>query len=85
MQLRFFPVPAEEETGHIAFLELGGERLIYEALELASSIPLRYGEPLHEILGREQTMEYLQFVLRTASKGLLANTSHFLLQNEIRT
>jgi uncharacterized protein Yka (UPF0111/DUF47 family) len=29
-------------------------------------------------------MEYLQFVLRTASKGLLANTSHFLLQNEIR-
>ena len=75
---------AEEETGHIAFLELGGERLIYEALELASSIPLRYGEPLHEILGREQTMEYLQFVLRTASKGLLANTSHFLLQNEIR-
>jgi uncharacterized protein Yka (UPF0111/DUF47 family) len=75
---------AEEETGHIAFLELGGERLIYEALELASSIPLRYGEPLHEILGREQTMEYLQFVLKTASKGLLANTSHFLLQNEIR-
>jgi uncharacterized protein Yka (UPF0111/DUF47 family) len=75
---------AEEETGHIAFLELGGERLIYEALELASSIPLRYGEPLHEILGMEQTMEYLQFVLRTASKGLLVNTSHFLLQNEIR-
>ncbi len=29
-------------------------------------------------------MEYLQFVLRTSSKGLLANTSHFLLQNEIR-
>ena len=59
----------------MAFLELGGERLIYEALELASSIPLRYGEPLHEILGREQTMEYLQFVLRTASKGLLAGYS----------
>ncbi len=75
---------ADEETGHMAFLELGGERLIYEALELASSIPLRYGEPLHEILGREQTMEYLQFVLRTASKGLLAGTSRFLLTNEIR-
>ena len=75
---------AEEETGHVAFLELGGERLIYEALELASSIPLRYGEPLHAILGREQTIEYLRFVLRTASKGLLLNTSRFLLQNEIR-
>ena len=75
---------ADEETGHVAFLELGGERLIFEALELASSIPLRYGEPLHAILGREQTMEYLQFVLRTASKGLLAKTSRFLLQNEIR-
>ena len=75
---------ADEETGHVAFIELGGEQLIFEALELASSIPLRYGEPLHEILGREQTLEYLQFVLRTASKGLLANTSRFLLQNEIR-
>ena len=29
-------------------------------------------------------MDYLQFVLRTASKGLLAGTSRFLLQNEIR-
>lgn len=75
---------AKEEVGHIAFLELGGERLIYEALELSSSIPLQYGEPLHEILGKEQTMEYLLFVLRTASRGLVTNTSRFLLQNEIR-
>ena len=75
---------ADEEIGHVAFLELGGERLIFEALELASSIPLRYGEPLYAILGREPTMEYLLFVLRTSSKGLLANTSRFLLQNEIR-
>ena len=29
-------------------------------------------------------MEYLQFVLRTSSKGLLTTTSRFLLQNEIR-
>ncbi|HVN74424.1 MAG TPA: hypothetical protein VMT44_07525 [Methanoregula sp.] len=82
--IEILTLAASEETGHVAFLELGGERLIYEALELASSIPLRYGEPLHSILGREQTMEYLRFVLRTASKGLLANTSRFLLQNEIR-
>jgi hypothetical protein len=75
---------AEEEIGHVAFLELGGDVLIFDALELASRIPLRYGEPLHQILGREKTVRYLQFVLRTASRGLLANTSVLLLKDEIR-
>jgi hypothetical protein len=75
---------AEEEIGHVAFLELGGDRLIFDALELASRIPLRYGEPLHQILGREKTIQFLQFVLRTATRGLLSNTSVLLLKDEIR-
>jgi uncharacterized protein Yka (UPF0111/DUF47 family) len=75
---------ADQEVGHIGFLLLGGERLIYDALELASRVPLRYGEPLHQILGREKTREYLQWVLRTATRGLMSNTSRFLLQDEIR-
>ncbi|MDD1715167.1 MAG: hypothetical protein LUQ61_07920 [Methanoregulaceae archaeon] len=75
---------AAEEIGHVAFLELGGDVLIFDALELASRIPLRYGEPLHQILGREKTVQYLQFVLKTASRGLLSNTSVLLLKDEIR-
>jgi uncharacterized protein Yka (UPF0111/DUF47 family) len=75
---------ADQEVGHIGFLRLGGERLIYDALELASRVPLRYGEPLHQILGRDKTSEYLRWVLRTATRGLLSNSSQLLLQDEIR-
>ncbi|MDN7024876.1 hypothetical protein FGU65_08245 [Methanoculleus sp. FWC-SCC1] len=75
---------ADNEYGHMAFLKLGGERLIYDALELAAGMPLRYGEPLHQILGREKTVEYLQWVLRTASVGLCTNRSLLLVQDEIK-
>jgi len=75
---------ADQEIGHVGFLQLGGEHLIYDALELSSRVPLRYGEPLHQILGRQKTREYLQWILRTATRGLLSNTSKLLLQDEIR-
>jgi uncharacterized protein Yka (UPF0111/DUF47 family) len=76
---------ADNECGHMAFLNLGGERLIYEALELAVGFPLRYGEPLHQTVGREKTMEYFQWVMRSATTGLLAGRSRLLLQDEIKT
>jgi hypothetical protein len=76
---------ADNEYGHMAFLILGGETIIYEALELASRVPLRYGEPLHQILGREKTVDYFEWVLKTASTGLLAGHSRLLLQDEIKT
>jgi hypothetical protein len=75
---------ADNDYGHMAFLLLGGEKIIYEALELASRIPLRYGEPLHQILGREKTVEYFEWVLKTASTGLRAGHSRLLLQDEIK-
>lgn len=75
---------ADNEYGHMAFLILGGEKIIYEALELASRVPLRYGEPLHQILGREKTVEYFEWVLKTASTGLSAGHSRLLLQDEIK-
>jgi hypothetical protein len=75
---------ADNDFGHMAFLLLGGEKIIYEALELASRVPLRYGEPLHQILGREKTVEYFEWVLKTASTGLLAGHSRLLLQDEIK-
>jgi uncharacterized protein Yka (UPF0111/DUF47 family) len=75
---------AENECGHRAFLILGGEQLIFGALELASRAPLPYGEPLYQIIGRERTTEYFQWVLQRASKGLLAGDPLLLIQNEIR-
>src|SRR5579872_172220 len=44
---------AAQDLGHRGFLQLGGERLVYEALEQAVKAPLRYGEPLHEMLGAD--------------------------------
>ncbi|OEU42851.1 hypothetical protein BGV40_07385 [Methanosarcina sp. Ant1] len=75
---------AENECGHRAFLILGGEQLIFGALELASRAPLPYGEPLYQIIGRERTTEYFQWVLQRASKGLLAGDPLLLIQDEIR-
>ncbi len=71
---------ADNEVGHIAFFNLGGERIIYDAL--LQSVPC--GEPLHQILGREKCMEYFQWVLRTAATGLLTGSSRSLLQDEIK-
>ncbi len=76
---------ADNECGHMAFLLLGGERIIYDALELAAKVPIRYGEPLHQILGRDKTIEYFQWVFRTAATGMLANQSRLLIQDEIKT
>ncbi len=75
---------AETETGHCPFLALGGEQLIYQAIDYAAKARLPYGEPLHEVLGRGRAVEYLKFVLRTASEGLLEHRSERLIRDEIK-
>ena len=75
---------AEKEVGHMGFLRLGGDKLIYGALELAARVPLRYGEPLHQLMGREKSVEYLKWVLRASSEGLLSGHSRLLVQDEIK-
>jgi len=75
---------AEHEVGHVGFLQIGGEKMIYDGLEMAARIPLRYGEPLYQILGRDKTIEYFQWVFSSAAKGLLANQSRLLIQDEIK-
>jgi len=75
---------AEKEVGHMGFLRLGGDKLIYGALELAARVPLRYGEPLHQVLGRQKSTEYLQWVFRTATEGLRSGQPRALIQDEIK-
>lgn len=75
---------ADEDIGHRAFLELGGERLIYEAIETATAGQVRYGETLAEMLGSEQTLAFLKFVFRSASRGLRIGRSPGLIGDQIR-
>jgi len=75
---------ADRNLGHRAFLQLGGEQLIYEALEFAQRAPLHYGERLFEAMGAEPALEFLQFVFREATTGLLAQRSERFIRDEIK-
>jgi len=82
--VRLLKWAADRDLGHRGFLQLGGERLLYEALEFAQRTPLHYGERLYEALGTEAAVDYLQFVLREASTGLCARRSERFIRDEIK-
>lgn len=75
---------ADRNLGHRGFLALGGERLLYEAIEFAQQTPLRYGERLYEAIGPDVAVEYLKFVLRATAEGLLQGRSERFIRDEIR-
>ncbi|WP_020659037.1 hypothetical protein [Amycolatopsis benzoatilytica] len=75
---------AEENVGHLAWLSLGGERLIYDAVEAAVTVRARYGEPLVDVLGRDSTVAVTKFALRAAALGRLAGKSARLIHDELR-
>jgi hypothetical protein len=75
---------ADHEFGHRAFLMLGGERLVYDSLEQAVKTPLRYGEPLHEMIGPDVAQDYLCYVLQTTANGLRIGQSVALIRDQVR-
>ncbi len=75
---------ADQNIGHRGFLQLGGEQLVYEAIEFAQRAPLHAGERLHEALGAQAAFEYLQFVLREATAGLLQGRSVRFIRDAIK-
>ena len=72
------------DVGHRGFLEIGGDRAIYEAMEFASAGRLHFGDRLIDVLGRERTLTYLRSVLETSARGLLAGRSPSLIKDEIK-
>jgi CHAD domain-containing protein/uncharacterized protein Yka (UPF0111/DUF47 family) len=74
---------ADQDVGHRGFLALGGEQLIFDALQTAGRVPLPPGGQLSDLLGAERTAEFLKFTLETASKGLRSGQSEFLIRDEI--
>ena len=82
--VRILKWAADHELGHRAFLDLGGERLVYDALEQAVKTPLRYGQPLHEMIGTDVAQDYLCYVLQTTANGLLKGQSAALIRDQVR-
>lgn len=93
-QLRaFLPGPARiallhwaaaQEVGHRAFLELGGAKLVNQAIEAADGSAVHFGDRLCDVLGTAETEQFLRFVLRAAADCLLARRSPSLLRDRIR-
>jgi uncharacterized protein Yka (UPF0111/DUF47 family) len=75
---------AREGYGHMAFLALGGERLVYDAVELTGRRPARYGESLPDLLGLDTTVAVLRFALQAAAEGLQAGKSPLLIRDQLR-
>ncbi len=75
---------ADVNCGHMAFLQMGGERLVYDAVEVAAKVPARYGEPLRDVLGLEATLDVLRFALRATAAGMRNGKSRHLIRDELR-
>jgi uncharacterized protein Yka (UPF0111/DUF47 family) len=82
--VRLLKWAADRDYGHRGFLQLGGEQLLYEAMEFAQRTPLHYGERLYEALGTEAAVDYLHFVLREATTGLREHRSERFIRDEIK-
>jgi uncharacterized protein Yka (UPF0111/DUF47 family) len=75
---------AETEVGHRGFLELGGARLVNQAIEATAGSSMHFGDRLCDVLGDEETLEFLRFVFQAATEGLLSGQSHALIHDRIR-
>ena len=75
---------AEKDLGHMAFLRVGGEQLVFDALHLSSRTPLPLGRRLSDIIGTARAGDFLKFTLKTAADGLLAGHSELLIRDEVR-
>jgi uncharacterized protein Yka (UPF0111/DUF47 family) len=75
---------ASEEVGHRAFLELGGEQLVYDAMAAVLRTPVRFGERLEDAVGAEPASSFLRFVLRETAHGLLEGRSRSLVRERVR-
>jgi uncharacterized protein Yka (UPF0111/DUF47 family) len=75
---------ADNDIGHRGFLELGGARLINDAIEATAGSSMHFGDRMCDVLGDAETIELTHFVFKTASEGLLSGQSHGFIQDRIR-
>ena len=75
---------AENGYGHMSFLKVGGDVLIYDAMQFAIKGAPRFGEDLRDMLGRERALAFLKFVVRTCAEGVLSAKPDPLIRDEVR-
>jgi hypothetical protein len=75
---------ADNDYGHRALIEVGGERALAEAVEHAAGNRLRYGERLDQMIGEENAIAFLKDALRLSSVGLRQRRSRRNIKDEIK-
>ena len=75
---------ADAEVGHRGFLELGGARLINEAIEATAGSAVHFGDRLCDVLGTSATVSFLRFAFRAATEGLRARHTQGLIRDRVR-
>jgi len=75
---------ADTETGHRGFLELGGAQLVNQAIEATAGSSMHFGDRLCDVLGDAEALNFLRFVFRIATEGLLTGMSQALIRDRIR-
>jgi len=75
---------ADAEIGHRGFLELGGARLVNQAIEAVAGSAMHFGDRLCDVLGDAPTLDFLRFVFRTATEGLLSGQSGALIHDRVK-
>jgi uncharacterized protein Yka (UPF0111/DUF47 family) len=73
-----------ESVGHRGFLEMGGDRFVYDVMAAVMHTPLRFGERLEDSIGVEPATEFLELVLRESADGLLEGRSRSLIHERVR-
>ena len=75
---------AEQETGHRGFLEMGGAGLVNQAIEANAGTGMHFGDRLCHVLGDSETLEFLCFVFKACTDGLLGGKSQALIRDDVR-
>lgn len=83
-RLRLLRWAADADIGHRGFLELGGARLIWGAVETTAATSIHLGDRLCDVLGEDLAFAFVQFAFKTAAEGLLARQSDGLIRDRIR-
>ncbi len=76
---------ANSDIGHRGFLELGGARLVWDAVEATAAPSIHFGDRLYDVLGLEAAYAFIQFAFKTATEGLLARQPDGLIRDRICT
>ncbi|HVO98362.1 MAG TPA: DUF47 family protein [Bryobacteraceae bacterium] len=75
---------AEAEVGQRGFLELGGAKIINQAIESVSGSAVHFGDRLCDVLGDEAAVEFIESVFREAAEGLKEHQSAGLIHDRVR-